>query len=101
MAYFTVPTVCLIFSSFLLQFISAQLIGPVGPVTPLSEKTHECNVLDYGAVANNLTDISTALHLAFEDCVLQNPGSRLIVPAGNYLLNQSVVLSNGTKWAFQ
>lgn len=92
---------CLILLSILLSIVNGQLIGPVGPTTPLSEKTFECNVLDYGAVADNSTDVSTAFNSAFEDCVLQNPGSRLIVPAGNYLLNQSVVLSNGTNWAFQ
>lgn len=92
---------CLIVLSILIFVVDGQLIGPVGPTTPLSEKTFECNVLDYGAVADNLTDVSTALKLAFEDCVLQNSGSRLIVPAGNYLLNQSVVLSNGTNWTFQ
>lgn len=29
------------------------------------------------------------------------PKSRLIVPPGNYLLKQSIDLSNGTNWAFQ
>lgn len=80
---------------------AAQLIGPVGPTTALSEKTHECSVLDYGGVADNSTDIADALENTFEQCVLSNPGSRLIVPHGNYLLNRSVVLSNATNWAFQ
>jgi rhamnogalacturonan hydrolase len=87
--------------SLLFQQAHGQLIGPVGPTTPLSEKTYECNVLNYGAVADNATDISAALNLAFESCVLKHPGSRLVVPAGNYLLNESVVLTNGTNWAFQ
>lgn len=78
-----------------------QLIGPVGPTTPLEEKTIECNVLTYGAVADNSTDISFALESAFTDCILKNPGSRLIVPEGDYLLTRSIVLSNATNWAFQ
>ncbi|KAB8205934.1 pectin lyase fold/virulence factor [Aspergillus parasiticus] len=78
-----------------------QLIGPVGPTTPLSEKTTECNILSYGAVADNSTDISTALETTFNDCVRPNPGSRLVVPEGQYLLNRGVVLSNATNWAFQ
>jgi rhamnogalacturonan hydrolase len=83
------------------RLVHGQLIGPVGPTTPLAEKTYECDILDYGAVADNVTDVSTALQSTFEECVLKHPGSRLVVPAGNYLLNQSVVLSNGTNWAFQ
>lgn len=81
--------------------IHAQLIGPVGPTTLLADKTHVCNILDYGGVADNSTDISSALHSAFNDCVIPKEGSRLLVPEGNYLLNQGVVLSNATNWAFQ
>lgn len=87
-----------------LQFTSSslsQLIGPVGATTPLHEKTHECNILDYGGVANNYTDVALSITLAFEKCVKFRPKSRLIVPPGNYLLRQSIVLSNGTNWAFQ
>jgi hypothetical protein len=80
---------------------AGQLIGPVGPTTPLEKKTIECNVLDYGAVADNSSDISSAIEKTFTDCVRKSPGSRLVIPEGDYLLNQSVVLSNGTNWAFQ
>ncbi|KAJ5875740.1 uncharacterized protein N7473_013087 [Penicillium subrubescens] len=80
---------------------AGQLIGPVGPTTPLEKKTIECNVLDYGAVADNSSDISSAIEKTFTDCVRKRPGSRLVIPEGDYLLNQSVVLSNGTNWAFQ
>ncbi|KAJ5313750.1 uncharacterized protein N7443_000634 [Penicillium atrosanguineum] len=93
------------FSKFLLFTLlglsNAQLIGPVGPTTALKDKTIECNVLDYGAVADNATDISTPLETAFTECVLSHPGSRLVVPEGDYLINRSVVLSNATSWAFQ
>lgn len=80
---------------------TAQLIGPVGPTTDLSEKNIQCNILNYGAKADNSTDISTALENTFTECVLKNPGSRLIVPEGDYLLTKSVVLSNATNWALQ
>lgn len=79
----------------------AQLTGPVGATTPLHEKTHECNILHYGGVPDNRTDVAPAVTRAFEECVLNRPRSRLIVPPGNYLLKQSIVLSNGTNWAFQ
>ncbi|KAF5856467.1 hypothetical protein ETB97_007298 [Aspergillus alliaceus] len=42
-----------------------QLISPVGPTTTLTQKTTECNILTYGAVADNSTDISTALETTF------------------------------------
>lgn len=81
--------------------VSCQLTGPVGPTTRLSEKTTECSILDYGAANDNSTDTADAIEAAFSKCVLPNPGSRLVVPEGEYLLNRSVVLSNGTNWAFQ
>lgn len=93
------PLVLTISSSIL--HCSAQLVGPVGPTTSLTQKTHICNILDYGAIADNVTDISSALHAAFDNCVQRNQGSRLYVPTGNYLLKQSVVLSNATSWALQ
>lgn len=83
------------------SFAAGQLIGPVGPTTDLTQKTIECNILHYGAVADNSTDISTALERTFNDCVRRNPGSRLVVPEGKYLLRRGVVLRNGTNWAFQ
>lgn len=79
----------------------AQLIGPVGPTTSLAQKTHLCNILDYGAVADNATDVAPALHSAFDNCVSKYNNSHLVVPEGNFLINQSVVLSNATSWAFQ
>ncbi|GKZ21743.1 hypothetical protein AbraCBS73388_007656 [Aspergillus brasiliensis] len=92
--------------SFLLASLFAgltvgQLIGPVGPTTKLEDKNIECNILDYGGVADNETDVATAIETTFTDCVLNNPKSRLVVPEGNYLIKRSVVLSNATNWAFQ
>ncbi|CVL08328.1 probable rhamnogalacturonase A precursor [Fusarium mangiferae] len=91
-----------LFSGLLSAFLAdAQLTGPVGPLTALSQKTHECNILDYGAVNDNSTDIADAIEKTFKTCVLPHAGSRLIVPDGQYLIKRSVVLSNGTNWAFQ
>lgn len=79
----------------------AQLTGSVGPTTPLSQKTKVCNILQYGAKADNKTNVAPALRATFQQCVLPNPGSRLYVPEGNYLTTEDIVLSNGTNWAFQ
>ncbi|KAF5665594.1 murein transglycosylase [Fusarium circinatum] len=87
-----------LFSAFL---ATAQLTGPVGPLTALSQKTHECNILDYGAINDNSTDASDAIEKTFKTCVLSHAGSRLIIPDGQYLIKRSVVLSNGTNWALQ
>jgi hypothetical protein len=100
--YSTVTEDMRLFTLFITIGVAAsQLVGTVGPSTPLKDKTIECNVLKYGAVANNSTDISSAIEKAFTECVLRSPRSRLIIPEGDYLLSKSVVLSNGTNWAFQ
>ncbi|KAJ5985550.1 hypothetical protein N7499_008165 [Penicillium canescens] len=93
--------ISLLFLPLLSGIAAGQLIGPVGPTTALENKNIECNILDYGGVADNSTDISTALETVFSECVLKNPGSRLIVPEGEYLIKRGVTLSNGTNWAFQ
>lgn len=84
-----------------LKVALGQLIGPVGPTTSLEKKTIECNILNYGAIADNSTDIANSVEKTFTECITSNPGSRLIIPEGDYLLNRSVVLSNGTNWALQ
>lgn len=91
----------LLFISCTVSLVCAQLIGPVGPTTPLWYKHHVCNILDYGAVPDNQTDVSAAIHLAFDLCVKPHPGSRLVIPQGHYLLEKAVVLSNATNWALQ
>jgi rhamnogalacturonan hydrolase len=85
----------------LLSFTQGQLIGPVGPTTPLAHKLIECNILNYGAKADNRRDVAPAIHAAYKQCVLPNPGSRLIVPSGTYLTTENIVLANATNWAFQ
>jgi len=81
--------------------IYGQLLRPVGPTTSLSKKTKTCSILDYGAKADNNTNVAPAIRAAFEQCVLKNAGSRLVVPLGNYLTTENIVLSNATNWAFQ
>jgi rhamnogalacturonan hydrolase len=88
-------------NAFLATRAYAQLIAPVGPTTSLSKKINECNVLDYGAVSDNSSDTADAIEKAFQSCVLHKPGSRLVIPEGDYLVTRSVILSNGTNWAFQ
>ncbi|QRV95104.1 exo-beta-1,3-glucanase [Ceratobasidium sp. AG-Ba] len=84
-----------------ISICQAQYIGHVGPTAPLTSKTYECNVLNYGAKADNNTDIGPAISSAFSNCVLNNPNSRLVVPAGNYLISSTVILNGGSNWAFQ
>lgn len=81
--------------------VLAQLTGPVGPLTPLAHKTKICNILDYGGVADNTTNVAPAIHKAFAECVQRSPGTVLYVPNGNYLVTESIVLANATNWAFQ
>jgi polygalacturonase len=49
---------------------SGQLSGSVGPTTSTASKAAKkiCNVLDYGAVADQSTDIGPPLLAAFEAC---------------------------------
>jgi len=56
---------------FLLSVVQAQLSGTVGPLTSVSSKKSKaiCNVLDYGAVANNSTDLGVPLTDAFNACI--------------------------------
>jgi rhamnogalacturonan hydrolase len=55
----------------------------VGAKTPLSSKSTICNVLDYGAVADNKTDIGPAILKAFTDCA-SGGGATIYVPPGSY-----------------
>ncbi|KAG8731689.1 hypothetical protein FRC10_001570 [Ceratobasidium sp. 414] len=89
------------FLSLLAGVCQAQHSGHVGPTVPATSKMYECNVLNYGAKADNATDIGPAITSAFRNCVLKNPNSRLIVPTGNYLLSTTVSLNAGSNWAFQ
>ncbi|KAL1970633.1 hypothetical protein VTN77DRAFT_4277 [Rasamsonia byssochlamydoides] len=85
---------------FLSPLTRAQLSGPVGPLTSISHKQSikTCNVLDYGAVADNSTDLGPPLTDAFTAC---SSGGVVYIPPGNYALATWVTLSGGTTWALQ
>jgi hypothetical protein len=55
----------------------------VGAITPLSSKTKVCNILDYGAVADNKTDIGPAIKSAFSSCAISG-GATIYIPPGSY-----------------
>ena len=57
-----------------------------------------CNVLDYGAVADNSTDVGPTLKAAYSNCVANAVTTNaadtvLLVPSGNFLLASNVVFS--------
>jgi len=58
-------------------------LSSVGAITPLSERTNTCNVLDYGAVADNSTDVGVAIMKAFNECVSLG-NATLYIPPGSY-----------------
>ncbi len=51
-------------------YATAQLSGSVGPTTSTASKAAKkiCNVLNYGAKADNKTDVGSALASAFAAC---------------------------------
>ncbi|KAJ4478184.1 pectin lyase-like protein [Lentinula aciculospora] len=64
----------------------------------------ECSVLDYGAVADNSTDLGPALTAAWQECVIPQVTTTvatdvlLYVPAGNYLLASTVTFDGAENW---
>lgn len=56
--------------SFLFYTVTAQLSGSVGPTTSTASKAAKkiCNVLNYGAKADQKTDLGPPLTSAFNDC---------------------------------
>jgi rhamnogalacturonan hydrolase len=92
------------FSNFLSAFVAPVLVlsslasaagtgalvdlSSVGPSTPLSAKSTICNVLNYGGVADNKTDIGPAIKLAFSSCAIKG-GATLYIPPGSYSRKQS------------
>jgi len=72
----------LLFSS-IAQAAAQVDTAAVGAKTPLSSKSTICNVLDYGAVADNKTDIGPAILKAFSSCA-SSGGATIYVPPGSY-----------------
>ncbi|KAJ3762056.1 pectin lyase-like protein [Lentinula raphanica] len=64
----------------------------------------ECSVLDYGAVADNSTDLGPALTKTWQECVIPQVTTTvatdvlLYVPAGNYLLASTVTFDGAENW---
>ena len=58
-------------------------LSTVGPLTPLSSKTKICNILDYGGIADNSTDIGPAIELAFSSCAITGAAT-IYIPPGSY-----------------
>jgi rhamnogalacturonan hydrolase len=56
--------------SLCFSVVFAQLSGSVGPTTSLSSKASKkiCNVLNYGAKADQSTDLGPPLASAWNDC---------------------------------
>jgi len=54
----------------------AQLSGPVGPLTTIAQKqaVKICNVLSYGAKADNTTDLGPPLTKAWAACLAGGVG---------------------------
>lgn len=83
-----------------LSLVCAQLSGTVGPTTTYATKaqTKTCNVLDYGAVADSVTDIGPALTSAWAAC---KDGGLIYIPEGSYAMATWVSLEDGTSTAIQ
>lgn len=62
----------------------------VGPLTSLSSKSKVCNVLDYGGVADNETDVGPAIKLAFSSCVVGGDAT-LYIPPGSYSSKSNII----------
>ncbi|RKO83444.1 pectin lyase fold/virulence factor, partial [Blyttiomyces helicus] len=59
-----------------------------------------CNVLDFGGVADDSTDIGPAIFAAYAKCVQGSPQSTLLIPPGTYALKKPVTLG-GSAWTFK
>lgn len=98
--WFTTFLALIVFPIALVAAQSTNLAGKVGPLTSVSAKKaiKTCDITSYGAVADNKTDISTALTDAFNAC---QSGGVVVIPSGNYALENWVTLSGGSAWALQ
>ncbi|KAJ5778677.1 hypothetical protein N7520_001923 [Penicillium odoratum] len=78
--------------------VTAQLSGSVGPTTSYADKANNktCNVLDYGGVADNSTDVGPAISSAWDEC---KDGGVVYIPSGAYALDTWVTLTGGSSCA--
>jgi rhamnogalacturonan hydrolase len=87
----------------LLSFLAISLFG-FAQAAPTSSPT-TCNVLSYGGVADNKTDVGPAILKAYNDCILplesQSISSAvLLIPSGNFLLNSNVLIDHASYMTF-
>ena len=77
---------------------STELSGKVGPLTSIKDKkaVKTCDITDYGGKTDS--DISSAINDAFAAC---KTGGVVVIPSGNYNLENWVALKNGKAWALQ
>ncbi|KAK0113487.1 hypothetical protein ONS96_014351 [Cadophora gregata f. sp. sojae] len=89
-----------IFFSSLAQAAAQVDKTSIGPLTPLSSKTKICNILEYGAKADNKTDIGPAILSAFSKCA-STGGATIYVPPGSFSIATGVILNKGSAYALQ
>jgi rhamnogalacturonan hydrolase len=79
---------------------TAYLTGSVGPTTSTSDKAaiKTCNILDYGAVADNSTDVGQPIMDAAADC---SSGGIVYIPEGDYNMKVWAEISGGSSWGIQ
>jgi hypothetical protein len=77
---------------------STELSGKVGPLTSIEDKkaVKTCDITDYGGKTDS--DISAAINDAFAAC---KNGGVVVIPSGNYNLENWVLLKNGKAWGLQ
>ena len=79
---------------------AAQLSSTVGPTTTYASKANNkiCSILDYGGVADNSTDVGTAISSAWDAC---KDGGVVYIPSGAYALDTWVRLTGGSSCAIR
>ena len=75
-------------------------------VASVSYAVKTCNVLSYGGVADNATDIGPAITKAYTDCVsgatTNDPADTvLLVPSGTYAIETSVSLHKANNFTIE
>ena len=96
--FFTYPIAAFAALFALTSAQSADLKGKVGPLTSIADKraVKICDITKYGGKAGS--DISAAINDAFAAC---KKGGVVVVPSGNYNLENWVLLKSGEAWALQ
>ena len=95
--FFTYPVAVFAALFALTSAQSADLRGKVGPLTSIADKraVKTCDITDYGGKAGS--DISAAINDAFAAC----KKGGVVIPSGNYNLENWVLLKSGEAWALQ